>query len=91
MDTRGAEASGGYYYPYEEEPERSEDLPPAGLCRAGKVHLSSSTCDTGAYANRLLKHSVDYADLVMERTPAVLQMARILQIEAAHKYATIKQ
>ena len=27
----------------------------------------------------------------MERTPEVLQTARILQIEAAHKYATIKQ
>jgi hypothetical protein len=42
-------------------------------------------------ANRLLKHTVDYADLVVERTPPVLQTARILQIEAAHKYATIKQ
>jgi hypothetical protein len=27
----------------------------------------------------------------VERTPEVLQTARILQIEAAHKYATIKQ
>ena len=42
-------------------------------------------------ANRLLKHTVDYADLVVERTPPVLKTARILQIEAAHKYATIKQ
>ncbi len=42
-------------------------------------------------ANRLLKHTIDYADLVVERTPPVLQTARILQIEAAHKYATIKQ
>jgi hypothetical protein len=42
-------------------------------------------------ANRLLKHTIDYADLVVERTPEVLQTARILQIEAAHKYATIKQ
>jgi hypothetical protein len=42
-------------------------------------------------ANGLLKHTIDYADLVVERTPEVLQTARILQIEAAHKYATIKQ
>jgi hypothetical protein len=43
-------------------------------------------------ANRLLKHTIDYANLVVERTPEeVLQMARILQIQAAHKYATIKQ
>ena len=42
-------------------------------------------------ANRLLKHTIDYADLVVERTPDVLQTARILQIQAAHKYATIKQ
>jgi hypothetical protein len=42
-------------------------------------------------ANRLLKHTIDYADLVDDRTPEVLQVARILQIEAAHKYATIKQ
>jgi hypothetical protein len=42
-------------------------------------------------ANRLLKHTIDYADLVVERTPEVLQTARILQIQAAHKYATIKQ
>jgi hypothetical protein len=42
-------------------------------------------------ANRLLKHTIDYADLVVERTLEVLQTARILQIEAAHKYATIKQ
>ena len=42
-------------------------------------------------ANRLLKHTSDYADLVVERTPEVLQTARILQIEAAHKYTTIKQ
>ncbi len=39
----------------------------------------------------LLKHTIDYANLVVERTPEVLQTARILQIEAAHKYATIKQ
>jgi hypothetical protein len=38
-----------------------------------------------------LKHTIDYADLVVERRPEVLQTARILQIEAAHKYATIKQ
>jgi hypothetical protein len=42
-------------------------------------------------ANRLLKHTIDYADLVVERTPEVLQTARMLQIEAAHKYATIRQ
>jgi hypothetical protein len=42
-------------------------------------------------ANRLLKHTVDYADVVVERMPPVLKAARILQIEAAHKYATIKQ
>jgi hypothetical protein len=35
-------------------------------------------------ANRLLKHTIDYANLVVERTP-------ILQVEAANKYATIKQ
>jgi hypothetical protein len=39
-------------------------------------------------ANWLLKYTIDYADLVVERTPEVLQTARILQIEAAH---TIKQ
>jgi hypothetical protein len=42
-------------------------------------------------ANRLLKHTIDYANLVVERTAEVLQRARILQIQAAHKYATIKQ
>jgi hypothetical protein len=42
-------------------------------------------------ANWLLKHTIDYANLAIERTPEVLKMARILQIEAAHKYATIKQ
>jgi hypothetical protein len=42
-------------------------------------------------ANRLLKHTIDYADLVVERTSEVLIAARILQIGAAHKYATIKQ
>jgi hypothetical protein len=42
-------------------------------------------------ANRLLRHTIDYADLVVKRTPEVLRTARILQIEAAHKYATIKQ
>jgi hypothetical protein len=42
-------------------------------------------------ANRLLKHTIDYADLVVERTPEALQTTRILQIQAAHKYATIKQ
>jgi hypothetical protein len=41
--------------------------------------------------NWLLKHTIHYADLVLERTPEVLRTARILQIEAAHKYATIKQ
>jgi hypothetical protein len=40
--------------------------------------------------NRLLKPTIDYADPVIERTPEVLQTARILQIKAAHKYATIK-
>jgi hypothetical protein len=39
----------------------------------------------------LLKHTIDYANLVVERMPEVLQTTRILQIEAAHKYATIKQ
>jgi hypothetical protein len=33
-------------------------------------------------ANQLLKHTSDYANLVVERTPEVLQTARILQIEA---------
>jgi hypothetical protein len=42
-------------------------------------------------ANRLLKHTIDYANLVVERTPEVLQTARILQIEAVHKYAAMKQ
>jgi hypothetical protein len=36
----------------------------------------------------LLKHTIDYANLVVERTPEVLQTARILQIEAGHKYAS---
>jgi hypothetical protein len=42
-------------------------------------------------ANRLLMHTIDYANLVVERTPEVLQTARILQIQAANKCATIKQ
>ncbi len=29
-------------------------------------------------ANRLLKHTIDYADLVVERTPEVLRTATIL-------------
>jgi hypothetical protein len=41
--------------------------------------------------NRLLKHTIDYADLVVERTPEALQTVRILQIQAAHNYATINQ
>ena len=42
-------------------------------------------------ANRLLKDTVDYADLVVERTPIVLKTARLKQIEASHKHDTIKQ
>jgi hypothetical protein len=42
-------------------------------------------------ANRLLKDTVDYADLVVEKTPQVLKDARHKQIEAAHKHEQIKQ
>jgi hypothetical protein len=42
-------------------------------------------------ASRLLKDTVDYADLVVERTPIVLKTARLKQIEASHIYETIKQ
>jgi hypothetical protein len=42
-------------------------------------------------ANRLLKHTVDYADLVVEKTPQVLKNGRHKQIQAAYKYETIKQ
>jgi diketogulonate reductase-like aldo/keto reductase len=42
-------------------------------------------------ANRLLKDTVDYADLVVKRTPVVLKTARLKQIEASHKHETIKQ
>jgi hypothetical protein len=62
VDTRGAEASGQYYYPYKEEQEWSEEVPLAGLCRAGKKHLSSHTCDTGAGQ---LSTLVDYSRLIM--------------------------
>jgi hypothetical protein len=42
-------------------------------------------------ANLLLKHTIDNANLVVERTPEVLNRVRILQIKAGHKYTTIKQ
>jgi hypothetical protein len=42
-------------------------------------------------ANRLLKHRFNYANFVIKRTLEVLQMAITLQIEASHKYATIKE
>jgi hypothetical protein len=42
-------------------------------------------------ANQLLKDTVDYADLVVEKTPQVLKDARQKQIEAAHMHANIKQ
>jgi hypothetical protein len=42
-------------------------------------------------ANRLLKHTIDYADLVVERTPQVLKDARHKQIEAAHRLTISKQ
>jgi hypothetical protein len=42
-------------------------------------------------ANRLLKDTVDYADLVVEKTPQVLKDARHKQIEAAHQHEQIKQ
>jgi hypothetical protein len=42
-------------------------------------------------ANQLIKHTIDYANLVVERRSEVLKRATILQIEAAHKYAAIKQ
>lgn len=42
-------------------------------------------------ANRLLKDTIDYADLVVERTPEVLKEARENQIEAGHKLETCKQ
>jgi hypothetical protein len=42
-------------------------------------------------ANRLLKDTVDYVDLVVEKTPPVLKTARGKQVEAAHKHDTIKQ
>jgi hypothetical protein len=42
-------------------------------------------------ANRLLKHTVDYADLVVERTPPVLKEARHTQLEAEHKHDEAKQ
>jgi hypothetical protein len=35
-------------------------------------------------ANCLLKDTVDYADLVVEKMPLVLKMAKLLQIEVAH-------
>jgi hypothetical protein len=42
--------------------------------------------------NRLLKDTVDYADVVVEKTPQVLKTARLLQrIEVSHKHKTIKQ
>jgi hypothetical protein len=41
-------------------------------------------------ANWLLKDTVNYADLVVERTPIVLKTARLKQIEASHKHETIK-
>jgi hypothetical protein len=47
---------------------------------------------TRGIAKRFLKHTIDSTDLVKERTPeVVLQTATIPQIDAAHKYATIKQ
>ena len=42
-------------------------------------------------ANRLLKHTVDYADLVVEKTPQVEKNARHKQIQAAYKYEILKQ
>jgi hypothetical protein len=43
-------------------------------------------------ANRLLKDTVDYAELIVEKTPEVLKNARQRQIEVAHSsHAAIKQ
>jgi hypothetical protein len=42
-------------------------------------------------ANRLLKDTIDYADLVVEDSPEALKDARHKQIEAEHKHATIKK
>jgi hypothetical protein len=42
-------------------------------------------------ANWLLKYAVDYADLVVERTPLVQKSVRLKQIEASHKHERIQQ
>jgi phosphopantetheinyl transferase len=42
-------------------------------------------------SNWLLKDTIDYADLVAERTPQVLKDARQQQIEAGHKHDRCKQ
>jgi hypothetical protein len=42
-------------------------------------------------ANRLLKDTIDYADLVAERTPQVLKDTRQQQIEAEHNHDRCKQ
>jgi hypothetical protein len=42
-------------------------------------------------ANWLLNNTVDYVDIVLEKTPQVLKTARLLQIEASHKHEAIKQ
>jgi hypothetical protein len=42
-------------------------------------------------ANRLLKDTVNYADLIVEKTPQVLKDTRQQQIEVAHSHEAIKQ
>ena len=42
-------------------------------------------------ANRILKYIINYANLVLEYTPEVMQDDRQKKIEAEHTYATIKK
>ena len=42
-------------------------------------------------ANRILKYIINYANLVLEYTPEVMQDDRQKKIEAEHTYATIKR
>jgi hypothetical protein len=46
---------------------------------------------TRGLANRLLKHAIDYADKLVERTPQLLKDVRINQIVAERKHEASKQ
>jgi hypothetical protein len=69
--------------------ERRATLPQLDCVDSWKAYIFPVLYVTLGLANLLLKHTIDYANLAVKRTLEVLQMAGILQIEAAHKYATI--